>query len=328
MKRSIPKGPGKNYRVGLTVMEFLQLFPDEKAAEMWFEGTIWGVPGRSCGHCGAIDTVPTKSGKPMKFRCRTCGKYFNIRTGTFLQGTHIPLEKWAYAIFLTVTNLKGISSMKIHRELGVTQKTAWYVMHRIRTAMNIFPKEQFLFSGEVEVDETYIGGKEGNRHASKKLRLGRGPVGKKPVIGVRDRETGLIRAEVIHATTRDVLHGFIKENVSIRSQVYTDEAHAYKSLVDYEHASVQHSAGEYVKGKASTNGIESFWAMIKRGYVGTYHNMSFKHLHRYIREFQGRHNIRKFDTFAQILTIMHNMGGTHLPYKELTKDPKRIGTNT
>ncbi|MYD44964.1 MAG: IS1595 family transposase [Gammaproteobacteria bacterium] len=323
MNQTKHKGPGRHKRVGLTILEFMELFPDEETAELWFENAIWGETGRVCGHCHGVDTFATKSGKPMKYRCRACRKYFNIKTGTFLHGTQVPLRTWAHAIYLMVTNIKGISSLRARRELGVTPKTAWHMNHRVRRAMNIFPKEEFLFNGEVEVDETYIGGRESNRHASKKLHLGRGTVGKQPVIGVRDRETGLVRAEVIPDTTRSTLHGFIQQNVSIKSQVYTDEAHAYKQLVDYEHGSVQHSAGEYVKGKASTNGIESFWAMVKRGYIGTYHNMSFKHLHRYIREFSGRHNIRKFDTIVQIFMIIRNMGGTRLRYQDLIKTPTK-----
>ncbi len=314
--RGSAKAPGKNSRLGLTVMQLLEIFPDDETAEKYLKASIWD-PNRCCGFCGAVDTVETKSGRPMKYRCRTCGKHFNIRAGTLLHDSNVPLRKWVFAIYLIVTNLKGISSMKIHRELDVTQKTAWYMMQRIRESMSVFPQSEFTFTGEVEVDETYIGGKEGNRHTSKKLRLGRGAVGKKTVIGARDRESGFVKAKVIDDTNRETLHGFIKENVSIRSQIYTDEVHAYKSLVDYQHKSVKHSAGEFVKDKASTNGIESFWAMLKRGYLGTYHNMSFKHLHRYIAEFVGRHNIRHVDTFVQILFIMRCMAGTHLPYKKL-----------
>ncbi|MXW07326.1 MAG: IS1595 family transposase [Gammaproteobacteria bacterium] len=261
----------------------------------------------------------------MKYRCRTCGKHFNVRTNTFLHGTRIPLSKWVYAIYLMCTNIKGVSSMRMYRELNVRQPTAWFLIHRIRQAMGILPHGDEKFSGEVEVDETYIGGKEINRHASKKLRKGRGTVGMKPVIGIKHRETGYIKAKVIDDTIRETLQGFIKENVAIRSQVYTDEALAYKNLVelDFKHESVKHSVGEYVKKKASTNGIESFWAMVKRGYVGTYHRMSFKHLHRYVVEFAGRHNIRKFDTLVQMGMIVRNMTDKHLPYKELIKESKK-----
>ena len=321
-KKRGTSGPGKSNRTGLTVLELFKFIPDEETAEMLFEDIYWGDT-RHCGHCGATDTIEIKSGRPMKYKCRTCRGYFNIKTGTFLQGTRLPLQDWVHAIYLMVTNLKGVASMKIRRELNVRQPTAWFLMHRIRNAMDVPPKDKYLFSGEVEVDETYIGGKESNRHASKKLRLGRGTAGKKAVIGVRHRESGMVRARVIDDTTKETLQGFIKENVSFRSQVFTDEALAYKNLAGYKHESVRHSVGEYVKGKVSTNGIESFWATLKRGYIGTYHRMSFKHLHRYVAEFAGRHNIRKLDTLMQITLIIKNMGGTHLPYKELIKEPEK-----
>ena len=312
--------PGLSFRVGLTYDDLIEMLPDEATAERWFEQVFWGQTGRHCGHCGATDTFRTASDLPSKkYRCRTCGKYFTVKTDPFLQGTHIPLSKWIKAIYLMMTSLRGIPSMKIHRDLKITQKSAWFMMHRIRNGMDIFPKDKEKFSGEVEVDETYIGGKERNKHASKKLRAGRGAVGKVAVMGVRERETGLVKAEVVNDTSRKTLHGFIRRNVSIRSQIYTDEAHAYKKLIDYHHESVNHSKGEFVRGRAHTNSIESFWASFKRGLMGSYFNMSHQHLHRYFIEFYGRNNIRTLDTLVQISVIIKNMVGTHLPYKELTK---------
>lgn len=318
IKKRKSNAPGLSFREGMTTMEFLDLIPDNSAAEQWFEFAMWGKTGRYCPHCGAVKTFQTSSKVPSKkYRCSTCYKYFTIKTGTFLHGTHIPLRKWVYAIYLMLTHLRGIPSMKVYRDLRITQKSAWFMFHRIRNAMDIMPEDKEKFSGEVEVDETYVGGRERNKHASKKLRAGRGTVGKVAVVGVRERETGLIKAEVVDDTSRETLHGFIKKYVSTDSQVYTDEAVAYRKLIGYDHQAVKHSVGEYVKDQASTNGLESHWAMLKRGYVGAYYQMSGQHLIRYVIEFYGRHNIRTLDTIVQMLLIVRNMAGTHLPYKKL-----------
>ena len=177
----------------------------------------------------------------------------------------MPLRKWAYAIYLEMTSLKGISSMKLHREIKVTQRTAWFMLHRIRETW----KAEFegLFAGPVEVDETYMGGKERNKHGKKKLRAGRGGVGKSVVIGAKDRATNEVRAEVAEGTDAETLQGFVADHAAPGATVYTDEAAAYKGM-PFEHESVRHSAGEYVKEMAHTNGMESFWATLKRAHKG------------------------------------------------------------
>ncbi len=314
------KSPGKAHREGITLLALLDMFPDEKTATQWFEAQVWPT-GRCCGHCGNVATKTVPNAKPMPYWCRDCRSYFSVRTGTALERSRVPLRKWAIAIYLELTSLKSISSMKLHRDISVTQSTAWFMLHRIREAWSQ-SVEHDSFSGPVEVDETYFGGKRRNMSNAKREELadtGRGAVGKTAVVGAKDRAINQVAAKVVTSTDSDTLQGFVKDHTDSEATVYTDDASAYDSL-PFKHETVKHSVSEYVRCKAHTNGVESFWSMLKRAHQGTFHKISPKHLNRYVQEFAGKHNIRNADTLAQMTALVAGLVGKRLMYRDLVAD--------
>ncbi len=314
----IQKGPGKSHREGISIMELADMFPDEASAIAWFEAVVW-PNGRYCPRCGSTETFPASATSGLPYYCRGCQKPFSVRIGSALERSKVSFRKWVFAIYLEMTSLKGVSSMKLHRDVKVTQKTAWFMLHRIREA---WKSVDMTFAGPVEVDETYVGGKRKNMSKAKRKELtGRGPVGKMAVVGGKDRGTKRVSAKVVRDTTAQTLQGFVRDHTETGTVVYTDDAGAYTGLApDFGHEAVKHSVGEYVRDQAHTNGIESFWSMLKRGYVGTYHKISAKHLNRYVQEFAGRHNIRELDTIEQMNAAVIGMVGNRLMYRDLIAD--------
>lgn len=311
------KAPGKHKRQGLTVIEVMEMFPNEECATKWFETIMWPT-GRHCGKCGSIRTREVPGAKPMPYWCSDCRGYFSVRTGTAIARSNVPLQKWAIAIYLCLTSLKSVSSMKLHRDIGVSQPTAWFMLHRIREAWQ--QEADGGFSGPVEVDETYFGGKRTHMPKRKRETLtGRGPVGKAAVTGVKDRKSKQVRAKMVKNTDASTLQGFIAKHTKAEAKVYTDDATAYSKL-PFSHETVKHSVREYVRGQVHTNGIESFWSMLKRAHKGTFHKISPKHLDRYVQEFAGKHNMRDSGTLFQMQTTVAGLVGRNLLYRDLVAD--------
>ncbi len=304
-----------------TLLEAIIYFADPDRALDFVARLRWPNGQPTCPECSATEVSFLKTRRLWK--CKACKKQFSVKRGTIFEDSAIGLDKWLAATWVACNCKNGISSYEIARDLGVTQKTAWFMLHRIRVAMDEQTFEKKM-SGEVEADESFIGGKSKNMHAMKRIgkqvrgELGpRGVTGKAIVMGLLERNTKQVRATVIPERKQEHLHGEIRKHVEPGSQLYTDELVQYENLPEYARDFVNHTE-EYVRGAVRTNGLENFWSLLKRSLAGTYVSVEPFHLQAYVNEQAFRYNNREFSDFERFSMTVAQIAGRRLTYDELT----------
>ena len=298
-----------------SLLQVLDYFKDEQTCINYLAEKRWGDTP-SCPHCGNVGAYVTNRG--FKCKAKECHKKFTVTSGTILENTKISLRLWFATIYLATAHKKGIFSHQLSRDLNITQKTAWFLLHRVR---EMFKEDALeMLTGTIEVDETFVGGKNKNRHEKKKIAgsQGRSSADKTAVVGLLQRN-GKVLTQVVEDTEKDTLQHIIYSNVHQSATVITDAYNSYKGLSAlYNHMSVKHTEGNYItEGDKHTNNIEGFWSGLKRGIVGIYHYVSPKHLQRYCHEFGYRYNTRKVADVVRFDDAIQSVNGKRLTYAKL-----------
>lgn len=296
-----------------SIQDLMNLIPDEASAIEYLEQIRWA---------GNVVSPFDETSKVYKtargYKCKNTGKYFNVKVGTIFESSNIPLKQWFLALYLFSSHKKGISSYQLARDLNITQKSAWFMLHRLRYMFN-HPEFDRQMSGTVEADETYIGGKTSFKHKSKREAdnaKGTGAINKTPVFGMIERD-GIVSTQQIKKADQATIHPIIKEKLAEGSILVTDGHGAYKGLNKlYNHQALEHEQGEYARNHYHTANIDCFWSQFKRGITGLYHQISPKHTNSYAKEFAMRYNTRKIGTNTRFDFILTNMEN-RLTYKAL-----------
>ena len=309
------EGPASGKYRDLSMPEMFDMFPDGKAAMEWFEGNAW-PDGRRCPRCGYKYTCASKR-PSMPYHCSECDKRFSVRIGTVMEQSKIIYRNWAMAAYLLATRPKDISSIQPRRDLGISQSAAWFLLHRLRGARRTLAGPD-LAAGPVEVDQMYLGGREKSKHADKKGRRK-----ETAVVGIRDRHAGMVRAMPVPETAAARLIRFVESSADPEAEKFTDENRAYADLEN--HQTVNRGDGECVRGGVHVNGMESFWALVRRGYNVAFHHIEPKRLHRCINEFAGRLSDRAAGAVERMGNIVRNLVGKRLTCRQLVAGKSLCG---
>ncbi len=315
----------------INVLTLSAQIPDEASAYEYLEQLRWdGTP--ECLHCGNTDrcyflkprngtTRATRTGSATQrrlWKCRACRKQFSVLTGTVMHGTKIPVRTWVFVLFEMAASKNGVAAREIERKYGITNRAAWFLTHRIREAMKAGGITT-RWTGTIVADETFVGGLNGNRHASKRDRS----IPKTPVLTLINKETGQARSRVVPDVTGRTLKRAMQEQVHNSSILHTDDASSYRtfSWMYAGHESVNHSGGEYARlnGKVSTNQVENFFSQLKRSLDGTHHHVSRTHLARYLAEFDFRYSTRELTDAARMVELVGRVGGKRLTYRPVSQ---------